>query len=386
MADKSMIEWTDATWNPVTGCTMVSAGCTNCYAMSLAATRLADHPSRRGLTRESGGRPVWTGKVRFNEEWLFQPIRWKKPRRVFVCAHGDLFHESVPTEWIDRVFAVMALAPQHQFQVLTKRALRMRAYLYDPGVAARVYGEVCDPAVANRFGVVLCAPGVDERDVPPGRRVHLGQWPLANAWLGVSIEDQATANERVLPLLETPAAIRFVSAEPLLGPVDLTCVAFQDGNIDALRGDLWGGSGTGAFARGLDWVIVGGESGPDARPMHPDWARGLRDQCAAAGTAFFFKQWGEWWPVCEMDNETTAGLYDPPPPDYPEAPVRCRHDSVCLHADGERFETGRAGGYHTAPRGMFDGPRPMTMFRVGKRRAGRRLDGVTHDDMPERQP
>jgi len=129
MADKSKIRWTEATWNPITGCSVVSAACKNCYAMKLAGTRLQHHPSRVGLTQDTANGPVWTGDVRFNEGWLDQPLRWKKSRKIFVCAHSDLFHESVPDEWIDQIFAVMALAPQHNFQVLTKRPRRMLAYL-----------------------------------------------------------------------------------------------------------------------------------------------------------------------------------------------------------------------------------------------------------------
>ena len=140
MADHTKIEWTDATWNPITGCSIVDAGCTNCYAMHLAGTRLKHHPSRAGLTRETGGRPKWTGEVRCNREWLDQPLRWRRPRMIFVCAHGDLFHESVPDDWIDQVFAVMALAPQHTFQVLTKRADRMHRYMtHWPNGAGRVH-------------------------------------------------------------------------------------------------------------------------------------------------------------------------------------------------------------------------------------------------------
>ena len=146
MADRSRIEWTDATWNPITGCSVVSPGCTNCYAMKLAGGRLRNHPSRQGLTRlqkkGAGWRPVWTGEVRFNEQWLDQPLRWQRPRRVFVCAHGDLFHEHVPDEWIDRVFAVMALAGDHTFQVLTKRAERMHEYLSGCAASERIHSVI----------------------------------------------------------------------------------------------------------------------------------------------------------------------------------------------------------------------------------------------------
>lgn len=138
MSDGTNIEWTDATWNPITGCAVVSPGCTNCYAMKLAGTRLRHHPSRAGLTRDSKAGPVWTGEVRLNEQWLTQPLQWRRPRKIFVCAHGDLFAENVPDAWIDRVFAVMALCPQHTFQVLTKRSKRMREYCSDPATPFRV--------------------------------------------------------------------------------------------------------------------------------------------------------------------------------------------------------------------------------------------------------
>lgn len=310
MADHTHIEWTDATWNPVTGCSVVSPGCTNCYAMKLAGTRLRDHPSRKGLTAPSKAGPVWNGKVRFNADWLDQPLRWAKPRRIFVCAHGDLFHEDVPDAVIDQVFAVMALAPRHTFQVLTKRAARMRAYVGDPATMRRIYELVCDRVVVEELAVVLIAPGSDERLVPAGPRIHLDQWPLPNVWLGVSVEDQARADERVPELLATPAAVRFVSLEPMLGPVDLHIAWLGE---SALEGECWGDclwckkggppmhncqlgrQSEASFDKGrsgLDWVILGGESGPGSRPMHPDWARQVRDDCAAAGVAFFLKQWG----------------------------------------------------------------------------------------------
>ena len=255
------IEWTDETWNPITGCSMVSPGCTNCYAMRLAGGRLRNHPSRAGLTKASTTGPVWTGAVRLNAEWLDQPLRWRRPRRVFVVAHGDLFHESVPEGWIDRVFAVMSLARRHHFQVLTKRPERARSYLLS------FFGRYCDETIER-----LCDQAVAITNDPAAEEIVCGMnTPLSNVWLGVSVEDQQRADERIPLLLDTPAAVRFVSAEPLLAPVTMT-----------------------PFLAALDWVIVGGESGPHARPMHPDWARSLRDQCQAAGVRFFFKQWGEY--------------------------------------------------------------------------------------------
>jgi len=218
MADNTPIEWTDATWNPITGCSVHSAGCTNCYAMRLAGTRLKDHPSRVGLTADSKAGPVWTGEVRFNEEWLTEPLRWRRPRRIFPVAHGDLFHEAVPDEWIDQVFAVMALCPQHIFQVLTKRAERMRQYMesIDNGDGERLEG--LRSALIEGMAQSIHYERTGDDTVDEWLAVHL---PLPNVWLGVSVEDQRAADERIPQLLATPAAKRWISAEPLLGPIDL---------------------------------------------------------------------------------------------------------------------------------------------------------------------
>ena len=284
MADKSSIEWADATWNPVTGCSRVSAGCENCYAERLAATRLRRHPSREGLV-DSRGR--WNGRVRFNSQWLAQPLRWRRPRRIFVAAHGDLFHENVPAGWLDRIFAVMALCPRHDFQILTKRPGRMRACLGDSLVANRIHGVIDGWLLHGKPG-----PGgfrfSREASLRAAERADRWQpqfdWPLPNVWLGVSAEDRKTAGERIPALLETPAAVRWLSAEPLLGPVE----------IDDLL-------------PGLDWVVAGGESGPGARPMDPAWVRSLRNQCLCARVPFFFKQWGGTTSKaggCELDGRT----------------------------------------------------------------------------------
>jgi len=218
------------------------------------------------------------------EKTITAPLRWRKASRVRIKA--DLFHESVPDEWIDRVFAVMALAPQHTFQILTKRPERMREYIKHNGPTLQQMAEV--PQVGR--GVMTANT----------------DWPLPNVWLGVSVEDQATADERIPFLLATPAAKRFISAEPLLGPIDLAALPFPKScdckdaapRHDALNGTVYcAGCCEGPEALDmpvLDWIIVGGESGPNARPMHPDWARSLRDQCAEAGVPYFFKQWGEW--------------------------------------------------------------------------------------------
>ena len=255
MAETSTIEWTDATWNPVTGCSVVSPGCTNCYAMRLAGTRLQHHFSRADLTRPTKAGPVWTGEVRLNHDWINQPLFWKRPRRIFVCAHGDLFHESVPDYWIDAIFAVMAMAPQHTFQVLTKRAERMRKY-FAGDARSRIVASIIDMAPAD---LAICDP-------------NLEHWPLQNVWLGVSVEDQARADERIPHLVETPAAIRFISFEPLLGPV-----------VPDLRG--------------IDWAIVGGESGIGARDMDPAWAESLLRDCRTARVAFFMKQMARKAPI-----------------------------------------------------------------------------------------
>ncbi|HEV2552748.1 MAG TPA: phage Gp37/Gp68 family protein [Bosea sp. (in: a-proteobacteria)] len=337
MADRTGIEWTDASWNPVVGCSLVSPGCTNCYAMGQAAriVRCSEGLGRAstydGTVETVKGKPVWTGKVALaSEATLTQPLRWKRPRRIFVNSMGDIFHEDVPDEWIDRVFAVMALAPQHTFQILTKRAARMRGYFEK----VRHEGGICDSMSIIWQRAVEIAT---ERDLMAHYQPQLRVLP--NVWLGVSAEDQRRADERIPDLLATPAAIRFVSAEPLLGPIDF-------GNRqDGLPSNAWL-----TWLDDLDWTIVGGESGPNARPMHPDWARSIRDQCAAAGTAFFFKQWGEWSPH-------TAALEDDD------------------------------GGIRTSPRGgvNWQAEKPggaFGVFRVGKARAGRLLDGVAHDAMP----
>lgn len=336
MADGTKIEWTDATWNPITGCAVVSPGCTHCYAMKLAGTRLKHHASRKGLTRDTKGGPVWTGEVRFNPNWLDQPLHWKKPRMIFVCAHGDLFAEGVKEEWLDQIFAVMALATQHTFQVLTKRPDRMRDYIKDlPRRAARI-------ATA-----ALQIWGGKNPDAIYDAVVDAMAEPLPNVWLGVSVEDQRRAEERIPLLLDTAAAIRWISAEPLLGAVDLTNLDYyvildkyakkprenpEDENwptclYDALRGHMKGPDDVGLPK--LDWIVAGGESGDGARPMQPEWARSLRDQCAAADVPFLFKQWGNHMP--------------------------------CSDANGPY------------------------MLRVSKTEAGRRLDGIEHNGFPEIQ-
>ena len=287
MAYKSKISWTNSTWNPITGCTRVSKGCQNCYAERLAHGRLKHHPSRKGLT-DANGR--WTGEVRFNSQWLDQPLRWRKPRMIFVVAHGDLFHEAIPEYWIDRVFAIMALCPQHTFQVLTKRPMKMREYILDS--RGRVADRLSDRS--DRYWSIEVL-----KRVPPHSfraawdRVLISEsWPPRNVWLGTSVEDQRTADERIPLLLDTPAAVRWISAEPLLSGLSvyqyLCCKGC--GYTPKDKGLLQDHHLCRNPSPTLDWGVVGGESGPGYRPMDPNWARHLRDEFQKAGVACFVKQ------------------------------------------------------------------------------------------------
>jgi protein gp37 len=280
MADHSGIQWTDATWNPVTGCSKVSPGCAHCYAETMAVRMWGkQYPVRYTDERPRRFDEVWT-----HQDRLDQPLRWKKPRRIFVNSMSDLFHEDVPDAFIDRVFAVMALAPQHTFQILTKRAERMRAYLSNHEVGLRWLGAI----YRHHSG-----PVVDDMAYQESDAVCWTRDGLDNVWLGVSVENQHFADERIPLLLQTPAAVRFISAEPLLGPLF---------GLDQLGGGMdsrpyWTAhcpvdpSGF-AHIPGLDWVIVGGESGAGARPCDLAWVRSIVQQCQAAGVAAFVKQLG----------------------------------------------------------------------------------------------
>ena len=225
MGSNSQIEWTEATWNPVAGCTIISPGCTNCYAMRLAARLAVMGQSKyQGTTRKTAGRAKWNGHINLDESLLSLPNRWKAGRRIFVNSMSDLFHEAVPLEFVQRVFHSMEETPRHTYQVLTKRADR-----------------------AEELAGLL-------------------PWPR-QIWLGVSVEN-ADYRWRIDHLRRTPAAVKFLSLEPLIGPLD---------DLDLA---------------GIHWVIVGGESGPGARPMQPEWVRSIRDQCRRSSVAFHFKQWG----------------------------------------------------------------------------------------------
>lgn len=321
----SAIEWTDETWNPVSGCDRVSAGCDTCYALTMARRLKAmGHPKyqRDGDPRTSGpGFGVST-----HPDVLTLPLKWRKPRRIFVNSMSDLFHEAVPDGFIAQVFAVMALARQHTFQVLTKRHGRMRSLLNSGHFVAKMWGEVDKHA-----------PGVGAQAV--------SMWPsmpLPNVWLGVSVENQQWADIRIPALLKTPAAVRWISAEPLLGPV-------------ILRDDWIGADPYRRDEPSLDWVVTGGESGRGARPMHPRWVKDLRDQCQGAGVAYLFKQWGEWRPQPRYSTDD-------------------RHHVVMLNG----MDRGTPW-----PGWGLDQPEAEVMERVGKKAAGRVLESRTWDEFPQ---
>lgn len=364
MTQQTKIEWTERTWNPIVGCSLASPGCTNCYAMRMAY-RLSKNPATpqyHGTAKLVNGKPVFTGKLQLVEKALLEPLKRKTPTTYFVNSMGDLFHEDMPDDWIDRVFAVMALCPQHTFQVLTKRADRMREYLT---YLRRVDGSAGMPPewyVANAAGRMF-------KDGDLAFSSVLQEWPLPNVWLGVSVEDQKRADERIPDLLATPAAIRFISAEPLLGPVQLDHIEIPQKKgtwvLDALHTDGLGAEDDPDFGGAtIDWVIVGGESGPNARPMHPDWARSLRDQCKAAGTAFFFKQWGEWVPWEPMSESLWSSQN-----------LRTEDRHVLFPSDfdmSSNWDDGMALIEHGH----------AAFQRVGKKSAGRLLDGVEHNGVP----
>jgi protein gp37 len=329
MSENSKIEWTEATWSPTTGCDKVSPGCGlsrfdgdaagGCYAMAMAKRLKAMGQAKY----QNDGDPRTSGPgfgLTIHPDTLTIPLRWRKPRRVFVDSMSDLGHARVPREFLIQVWAVMAQAQQHTFQVLTKRPERLRRFLADecrcekghaPGIHLR-----SDMDWAGTPHSPTYVPGVVGREV-----YHEREWPLPNVWVGTSIELDRYCR-RADDLRETPAAVRFLSLEPLLGPLpslDLT---------------------------GIDWVIVGGESGSGARPMLPAWPRQIRDQCTEAGIPFFFKQWGAWAPT----GAVGIGGHDP-----------------------HRGFVGQPVDEH----GCYE-----EIARVGKKAAGRLLDGRTWDEFP----
>jgi len=343
VSDHSKIEWTSATWNIVTGCTRVSAGCDHCYIERTPPFRIAGR-------RFDGDGPGSTTGVVLHPDRLELPLRWRKPRRIFVNSLSDAFHKDVPAEFIALMFAVMAATPQHTYQLLTKRPGRMRSLVGRADFETRV---------RDMYATTL--------NIVNPRHLPFPSWPLPNAWLGVSVENQTAADLRIPLLLSTPAAVRFLSCEPLLGLVDLdrdwlfgepigrcTCgvpedmamYGHEDGCDFATRGER------------VDWVIAGGESGPGARPVHPDWLRSLRDQCSQAGVAYFLKQWGEWVPESMLLHKPTAA-----------AAFLGEHGFRPL-VNGKPIQPPMARG------------NDVTIRRVGRKTAGRLLDGRTHDEFP----
>lgn len=296
MGDRSKIAWTDATWNPVRGCSPVSEGCENCYAVRMARRMDKLGGAYENLTEWTLKDPKvrWSGHARFVPEQLDKPLRWRKPRKVFVVSMGDLFHEDISFEQIASVFGAMAACPQHTFQILTKRPQRMLDWLrwIDANNEARLdcaaYLLAEEVKHDGDGGPIHCKYGPSPE----------GPWPLSNVWLGVTAENQARADERIPLLLECPAAVRFVSVEPMLGPVNLQHISgLAEWTVDVLRAGSWPthpnqfpGFVSHSNMRTLDWIILGCETGPGARPMEPVWGVDLVEQCQAAGVPVFVKK------------------------------------------------------------------------------------------------
>jgi protein gp37 len=311
---KSKIEWTERVWNPITGCTKISQGCKNCYAERLAKRFWGD----RKFT-----------DILFHEDRLAMPLRWKKPSLVFVNSMSDLFHPSIPFETINKIWLVMGQARQHTFQILTKHPNRMLEFQ-----------EWTKQNLKKR--------GLDE---------WWTGYDLQNVWIGVSVENQQTADDRIPLLLKMPAAVRFISAEPLLGAIDL------EKHLSKIIVET-----NGEDLAEIDWVIVGGESGPGTRPMHPNWARLLRDQCINAGVKFFFKQWGQWLPMEEVEFQSDM-----------ESENLDEGWNIWIGQNGRHYmerETGKDG------RLSWWDDKSFSIYLSNKHEAGRLLDGKDWNEMP----
>ncbi len=378
MSDNTLIEWTDTTQNFVRGCDRASEGCLNCYIPRTPPFRMT------GRKFDHDGIGATTG-LEFDLDKLALPLRWRKPRKVFVNSLSDLFHKEVPDEVIARQWIVMALTPRHTFQILTKRPARMRALL--------CHGDrwrgLLYPAlhwVVENLDAKMPASDVDRvlAWLDEAEFIEDGVTPLPNVWLGTSTENQKWADVRIPVLLQVPAAVRFISAEPLLGPIDLTRIAWNGGggtHLDVVNGshgepEVWR-----APAKRLDWCIVGGESGPKARPMHPAWARTLRNQCATGGVAFHFKQWGEWgpapWRVERTDGESVEEY-------KARAEATCATHAYAVWANNYGHQPYQAGYKPWSAERTSLGDEHAPIRRWGKKVAGRELDGNTHDEFPER--
>ncbi len=349
MGARTKIEWSESSWNPLRGCSRVSRACEHCYAEVVAGRFSGPGLPYEGLTRATSGGARWTGKIMLVPEHLADPLRWKRPRLIFVNSMSDLFHPNVPDEYIAAVFGVMMYARRHKFQVLTKRPERMEALL--PTLTALR----CHVAASDIL-----------KDTPAWQRTYQpadAMFPLSNVWLGVSVEDQPTADARIPLLLNTPATVRFLSCEPLLGPITFTVPAASGSiRIDALTGG-WAvqrNDGSHQQEPRIHWVIAGGESGAGARPMHPDWARSLRDECVRAGVPYFFKQWGAWAPIAA--------------PHLTQDDVR--YNLAMVSESGEYVSA-------TPGEAMAASGSQHAVQRFGKHESGRQLDGRTWDEMPE---
>lgn len=360
MSAGSSIEWTDATWSPVVGCSRVSPGCDGCYAVSMTR-RLAAMGQEKYAGLVNPGKWHFNGVARLHTPDLDKPLRWRKPRRVFVNPMSDLFHEELSFEQIAAVLGVVAACPHLTFQVLTKR----------PEVAAEWYAWIAsvretEGSVGHFAERALGLEGQESARhfAAVNAAILRDDWPLPNLVLGTSVENQPTADLRIPEIFRCPAAVHFVSYEPALRPVDFTHIRerrfptephIRESWIDALAGKRYHYRRADALSTEgyyqndlprLDWIIAGGESGPGARPPQAEWFRSVRDQCLEAGVPFFFKQWGKWAPYDQLPEETKRDL----------------------DASGAQ---------------LYTDPAPIRPLGLGKKRAGRELDGELWDQFPK---
>lgn len=317
MSSKSKIEWTQTSWNPLVGCTKVSEGCRNCYAIRFSHRMSTTVPSYFGITKKINGKPEWSDKIRVDRNKLRWPLTWKRARMIFVNSMSDMFHERVDDLDIAEIFAIMATESRHTFQILTKRPQRMAKLLTDETFKKSV------TTYLHNWGYSLKLDNV---------------WPLRNVWVGASVENEKSAIERVPYLLMTPAAIRWISAEPLLGRITKCSLGIK--------------------LRGIQWIVAGGETGPNARPAYPDWFRALRDLCVSSGVPFFFKQWGEWGTVenLKVYKNSQLAIVDPATGDFF---LRNKTYNLLMPVEKSRH-----------------------MIRAGRKAAGRLLDGKEWNEYP----